>query len=1389
MEIKEDGTQTFTCKIPKFYLSEEPNEMIINPRWQDTENGILAENTRVLKISVIFSDNDTKVFPFIIDKITNKRDKNFSVYKEISCNGFAFAELGKIGYKIELNSHTLETDFAEDDTTIASINYWLDKIFPNEKDENGIITRWLTPWCYEIRMDWSGYFNSLSDTFIDGGVSTQTEGFGFYDSRNSKYLNEETLNWLLIDAGDSGPLYQLRDESIIYEDPYVSNWSVINNKLTPISVVGFKEKARYVDCTNSNKYNITQTLAETFGVFCTYEYSCESDGHFKKTYWDDANNVWTGKKVVFFNKAIKSDNPYTINYQNNLNGISRVIDSSEVYTKMYVNPIASETMDTGYVSIADTNINPLLDDFILNFDYLYEIGSINDLQKQEIEKYEINLHQLNKKLIDAEEQSQELAVQLNELESQRASEQAALESAEETLLDYEKQAQNLSNSPVTKGAGNAYSFTLVPKDTMGIIQGTLRLEGINVATISGYADSKYTKKIFGPRELIHAQNPPSNASSFVNKWYVTKDEYGFPATIFTSSRNTKLKEFFGENFDVSTGAQIYLALEYFPKNKYEIILNSLRTKIQTHRLRVQEILEQIGTDEGEESNWSGIKKQIKENSNYLKTLYEQKDALNFKLERLLGPALREGYWQPETYEDPGEGHNIVIPFEKRAEVIDNVSFIYDEEPFEDEQLDYYYESSDDVINDNKTYYRYIELSKSIYENIGVKKWVDDDGKENLCLASDFHIVLYRKKYRWILQSGAELKANQGYFFLLDGQYYSFTCPKKYGANTIVTIDASKTPIELTINGNKQTLTDPSTTMPEIGEEYNITGGFQGANQYLSTRHLYNNSGFVYAFLKRGNTIDFVALINQKDIDYDIYTVAKAYYDKASTIEVEEDLRIQRRLPNTTAKLVYPRFFIDYRNVNSDSENFKIYTTQDSRKLTNFEDYQILKRDARVYVNLKITDTQLPLYILEAPYNIIFQVSRANEQLYLDAKRVAKDSSKPKYSYEITVANIPDEITILELGQLCHINDYTIDAYKEYGYISGLTYALDKPSQDQITISNYKTKFEDLFSSISAQNETMKQNQSMYNIALASFTSQGEIQPTVIQTTLDNNNFVFNFSDTHLQLDDTGGLVLTNDIPYNNGIYGQVALRGNGLWCSDSINDETGERTWHNAITPKGINASYIAAGLIDTSLIRIMSGNEAAFQWNSEGLYAYKNIGENGVNKYDDKSFVKFNEDGLLYQIDGKPQLALGWDGLRIEGANGHMRLTSANGLQMFDDNGNVLATFGKFGSEYGMFLTDASGNIVLRTTNKGELRLDNLLKIGNRNENNNYAGLIGNDNHSEKVTGGSEKIRIWAGSEVPSQGRFIVTEDGTVIAEKIYIVKDNEKILLDYDKLKTLGL
>jgi hypothetical protein len=45
----------------------------------------------------------------------------------------------------------------------------------------------------------------------------------------------------------------------------------------------------------------------------------------------------------------------------------------------------------------------------------------------------------------------------------------------------------------------------------------------------------------------------------------------------------------------------------------------------------------------------------------------------------------------------------------------------------------------------------------------------------------------------------------------------------------------------------------------------------------------------------------------------------------------------------------------------------------------------------------------------------------------------------------------------------------------------------------------------------------------------------------------------------------------------NGVYGQVALRGGGIFLSNTI-DETGNRIWSTGITPTGINASLISTG-------------------------------------------------------------------------------------------------------------------------------------------------------------------------------------------------------------------
>jgi hypothetical protein len=106
---------------------------------------------------------------------------------------------------------------------------------------------------------------------------------------------------------------------------------------------------------------------------------------------------------------------------------------------------------------------------------------------------------------------------------------------------------------------------------------------------------------------------------------------------------------------------------------------------------------------------------------------------------------------------------------------------------------------------------------------------------------------------------------------------------------------------------------------------------------------------------------------------------------------------------------------------------------------------------------------------------------------------------------------------------------------------------------------------------------MKNNSVAYNIAAGAFTPGGQIEGSVLQNSINNNNVSFNYSNTNVVIDPDQGIILTNTSPYMNGVYGQVALRGGGIFLSDAI-DAAGGRIWSTGITPSGINASMITAG-------------------------------------------------------------------------------------------------------------------------------------------------------------------------------------------------------------------
>ena len=410
-----------------------------------------------------------------------------------------------------------------------TIQYWLDQVFPNEKDENGNIIKWFTPWCYEIRMDWS------------------------------QYPTESRL------------------ATKVYDDRFINSWAIDDNtnELIANGIQVSREKSRAIDCKNSNKYNITQDIAKAFEVFCDYEYKTAANGQFIKEYTDENGLIWTGRKVIFYNSAINIDNPLYLNYQKNLQTIERTAESSELYTKLFVTPSESSIMKSGYVTIADTFANPTLDDFILNFDYLYSIGSISDYQMQFAKNYEVEVRRINSHLMAKNPVIDDLVVEINDRKAEIAGYDKQIASAREQYTYYEKLKNNqVTNTLVVKNEANPYSTIFVPEGT--VYRAALKLEGIIASSIKGYLN-KYSEPLFKNADLKLIKSVDEIDDS--KNYFLLLDEHDFPSAIYS--------------IITPSDVVLYLDLEYSPRNKYENICASFLNEIDNYekqKITVEEIV-------------------------------------------------------------------------------------------------------------------------------------------------------------------------------------------------------------------------------------------------------------------------------------------------------------------------------------------------------------------------------------------------------------------------------------------------------------------------------------------------------------------------------------------------------------------------------------------------------------------------------------------------------------------------------------------------------------------------------------------------------------------------------------------------------------------------------
>ena len=191
------------------------------------------------------------------------------------------------------------------------------------------------------------------------------------------------------------------------------------------------EKILSIEESQSNCFNILQTICETFECWLKINVEHEANGAIKL----DSN--YKPIKKLSFKQYVGNDNFAGFRYGINLNSIERSIDSSEFVTKLIVQENASDFATDGLLTIANAKTNPSRDSYILNFDYYIKQGLIKNEEgfRKDLNEFYKEMKRIN---IAYQEESQRYTQLSNALIKAEAHRNVAIETQnayQETYTD------------------------------------------------------------------------------------------------------------------------------------------------------------------------------------------------------------------------------------------------------------------------------------------------------------------------------------------------------------------------------------------------------------------------------------------------------------------------------------------------------------------------------------------------------------------------------------------------------------------------------------------------------------------------------------------------------------------------------------------------------------------------------------------------------------------------------------------------------------------------------------------------------------------------------------------------------------------------------------------
>lgn len=310
---------------------------------------------------------------------------------------------------------------------------------------------------------------------------------------------------------------------------------------------------------------------------------------------------------------------------------------------------------------------------------------------------------------------------------------------------------------------------------------------------------------------------------------------------------------------------------------------------------------------------------------------------------------------------------------------------------------------------------------------------------------------------------------------------------------------------------------------------------------------------------------------------------------------------------------------------------------------------------------------------------------SNNAYYFGAIEVAKRSSIPNITYSFDVIDIEvldnqgdykfdlGDTTFVEDPEIFGINKDTGLPKRQKVLIATVTDVLDNPTQNNIEVKNFTTRFEDIFEQISATVQSLNFNENIYKRA-SNFTAASGVTKDVMQKSLSENQLTIVETDEQAIVIDNNGQS-GSDLDNHSNKY---KMNGQGMYFS-----KDGGQSWEIGVSPNGINADYINVGTLDSQKVQIVDGKNIYFLWDKVGITAYRDpVLEKGLDIEPFSNFSRFNKFGLSLVENNKIRLRTGYS------FNGDVTSAQAGDITTESTPGN----------EIGFYLYNNQGQAIFKT-------------------------------------------------------------------------------------------